>query len=79
MDSNELTDKSEVQAHESETEGELAEPAESDDMALTHDDLDEVAGGRARMPRRKRVVIINQIEVGRESNPRGKGSTAGGA
>ena len=45
MDSNELSDKLEEQAHESETEGELAEPAESDDMALTLDDLDSVAGG----------------------------------
>ena len=63
MDSHELSDKLEEQAHESETEEELAEPAESDDMALTQDDLDEVAGGRAKMPRRKRVVIINQIQV----------------
>ena len=79
MDSNELSNKLEEQAHESETEGKLAEPAESDDMALTHDDLDEVAGGRARMHRRNKVIIINQIQIGRESNPRGKGSTAGGA
>ena len=79
MDSHELSDKLEEQAHESETEGELAEAAESDDIALTNDDLDEVAGGRAKMHRRSKVVIINRIQIGRESNPRGKGSTAGGA
>jgi hypothetical protein len=47
MDSNELSDKLEEQAHESVTEEEPAEPAESDDMALTLDDLDSVAGGRS--------------------------------
>ena len=63
MDPNELSDKLEEQAHESETEGELAEPAESDDMALTHDDLDEVAGGRARMHRHNKVIFINPIQI----------------
>ena len=63
MDSHELSDKLEEQAHESETEGELAEPAESDDMELTHDDLDEATGGRSKTHGRKRIIILPPIQA----------------
>ena len=48
MDPSELTDELEGRPCECKAEGELAELAESDDMALTLDELDSVAGGRGR-------------------------------
>ena len=48
MDSNELTDELKDQTHERKVEGELTEPVESGDTALTLDDLDGAAGGLCR-------------------------------
>ena len=44
MDPNELSDEFEERAREHKAEVELAESAESGDMALALDDLDSVAG-----------------------------------
>ena len=54
MEPNELSDGLEEQAREAEEE--LAEPAESDDMELTPDDLDEAAGGRLYWAVEARII-----------------------
>ena len=59
MDSNELSDEFKEQARGRETEGELAEPAESGDTALTLDDLDGAAGGRIK---RHRILMIGALD-----------------
>ena len=57
MELSELTDEIKEQSRERKAEGELAEPAESGNTALSLDDLDGAAGGKAVYARKKVVVL----------------------